>query len=267
MITTLLGITVGLVLALTGAGGGILAVPLLVFGLHLSIAEAGPISLLAVGMAAAFGAILGLKAGIVRYRAATLIALAGITLTPLGNWCAHQVQNSWLTILFSVVMVFVAYRTSVQVLYTREPYTETYFNQPCLQDNDSGKFIWTARCARLLALAGATAGFLSGLLGVGGGFVIVPALSRFSNLDMKATISTSLGVIAIVSLVSVVNSSITGHINWAIASPFGMGALIGMLIGGLIAKRLAGTTLQTAFAFLSLVTAIVMFLKALNEIV
>jgi hypothetical protein len=68
-----LGALVGLLLALTGAGGGILAVPLLVFALHLGVAEAAPIGLLAVGLAAAIGAALGLRDGIVRYRAAMLM--------------------------------------------------------------------------------------------------------------------------------------------------------------------------------------------------
>ncbi|MEJ7806353.1 MAG: TSUP family transporter, partial [Telluria sp.] len=69
-----LGMLTGVVMGLTGAGGGILAVPLLVFGLQLSVAEAGPIALLAVGAAAGVGALLGLRAGIVRYRAAVLVA-------------------------------------------------------------------------------------------------------------------------------------------------------------------------------------------------
>ena len=78
IIVLLLGLTVGVILALTGAGGGILAVPLLVFGAGLSMAEAGPIGLLAVGLAATLGAVMGLKNGTVRYKAALLIATAGI---------------------------------------------------------------------------------------------------------------------------------------------------------------------------------------------
>lgn len=65
-----LGLAVGMILSLIGAGGGIFAVPLLVFGSYISVAQSGPIRLMAVGMAAALGAILGLRAGVVRYRAA-----------------------------------------------------------------------------------------------------------------------------------------------------------------------------------------------------
>jgi uncharacterized membrane protein YfcA len=80
----ILGALVGVIMGLTGAGGGILAVPLLVFGLHLTVASAAPLGLLAVGIAAAMGAAVGLRAGVVRYRAALLIALTGIVFNPLG---------------------------------------------------------------------------------------------------------------------------------------------------------------------------------------
>ena len=84
VLTVFLGALVGIVMGLTGAGGGILAVPLLVFGLHLTIVEAGPVAMLAVGISATVGALLGLKANIVRYRATLLIAVSGILMAPLG---------------------------------------------------------------------------------------------------------------------------------------------------------------------------------------
>ena len=90
LLAILLGSVVGVVLALTGAGGGILAVPLLVFGLHLPMQQAAPIGLLAVGLAAALGAALGLREGIVRYRAATLIRVTGMLLAPFGIWLAQR---------------------------------------------------------------------------------------------------------------------------------------------------------------------------------
>jgi uncharacterized membrane protein YfcA len=104
MLTSLmLGLAVGLILALTGAGGGILAVPLLVFGAHIGVAQAGPIGLMAVGMAAALGAILGLRAGVVRYRAAVLIAVTGTLFSPAGLWLARRIDNRWLSVLFGML--------------------------------------------------------------------------------------------------------------------------------------------------------------------
>src|SRR5476651_1758496 len=101
-----MGMIIGAILALTGAGGGILAVPLLVFGLGLSIAQAAPVGLLAVGLAAGVGALLGLRQGIVRYRAAAYIAGVGVLLTPLGLWLAHHLPNEPLALGFAVVMVY-----------------------------------------------------------------------------------------------------------------------------------------------------------------
>ena len=79
-----LGAVVGAILALTGAGGGILAVPLLVFALHLTVSEAAPVGLIAVGSASAFAAVLGLRQGVVRYRAALVMGVVGMVLAPLG---------------------------------------------------------------------------------------------------------------------------------------------------------------------------------------
>jgi len=105
-----LGAIIGAVLALTGAGGGILAVPLLVFGLGLSMVEAAPVGLLAVGMAAAVGAVLGLRQGLVRYRAALFIALIGVAAAPFGLMLAHRLPNTPLQLVFAGVLVYACLR-------------------------------------------------------------------------------------------------------------------------------------------------------------
>ncbi|MEO6321471.1 MAG: sulfite exporter TauE/SafE family protein [Polaromonas sp.] len=263
VITLGLGLVVGIILAMTGAGGGILAVPLLIFGVGLSVAEAGPIGLLAVGLAAAFGAGLGLKAGTVRYKAALLMAGSGILFSPLGTWLAHRLDNRWLGVLFAVVLLFVAYRT-FQKAQAEATDSESGHHQtpPCIRDTDSGRLVWTTRCARALAISGTTAGFLSGLLGVGGGFVQVPALQRYTDWSMKSVVATSLAVIALVSVSGVLSSALTGHLNWTIAVPFCGGALAGMMGGRLIASRLAGPQLQKGFAAISALVAIGMIGKS-----
>ena len=84
-----LGVFVGMMMALTGAGGGILSVPLLVFGLNLSIASAGPIGLLAIAVAGSLGAINGLRTKLLRYRAVLVMAALGIVLAPIGVYMAQ----------------------------------------------------------------------------------------------------------------------------------------------------------------------------------
>jgi uncharacterized membrane protein YfcA len=261
-IALLLGLVVGLVLALTGAGGGILAVPLLVFGAGIGVAQAGPIGLLAVGMAAALGAVLGLRQGIVRYRAALLIAGVGMLVSPAGLWLAHRIDNRLLSALFGAVMLYVAMRTARQAL-GRAP-TITPGARPCIRDDATGRFIWTSTCARSLALSGSVAGFLSGLLGVGGGFVMVPALQRCTDLAMQSIVATSLAVIALVSASGVLASAATGSLDWAIAAPFAGGALAGMLGGRVVSVKLAGPQLQLGFAAVSTLVATGMIARAMQ---
>lgn len=262
MLTALaLGLVVGVILALTGAGGGILAVPLLVFGLQLGVAQAGPIGLLAVGMAAALGAVLGLRAGIVRYRAALLIAGAGVLLSPLGLWIAHRIDNRWLSVLFAMVLLLVAVRT-VRLARGGGAVQHDSEDHPCMRDIQTGRFVWTSACVRVLALSGAIAGLLSGLLGVGGGFIMVPALQRYTNLAMQSVVATSLAVIALVSVSGVVASALSGAMLWAVALPFAGGALAGMLGGRLVSAHLAGPQLQLGYAAVSGAVAIGMLAKA-----
>lgn len=260
-----LGLIVGAILALTGAGGGILAVPLLVFGAHLGLAQAGPIGLLAVGMSAALGAALGLKAKIVRYKAAALIAFTGMLLSPFGLWLAHRIDNRWLAVLFALVLLFVAQKTFRQAMGAQPAAgNEAERDLPCIRHAGTGRFIWTTRCARALALSGTIAGLLSGLLGVGGGFVMVPALRRFTNLDMQSIVATSLAVIALVSLTGVLTSAVAGVLEWRVAIPFSAGALAGMFGGRLVSERLAGPYLQMGFAAVSTAVALGMIARSVG---
>ncbi|MEQ1743054.1 MAG: sulfite exporter TauE/SafE family protein [Candidatus Nitrotoga sp.] len=259
-----LGLAVGAIMALTGAGGGILAVPLLVFGLQLSVAQAGPIGLLAVGLTAALGAAAGLKAGIVRYRAALLMSVTGIFLSPFGIWLAHRLDNRWLNILFSIILLFIAYWTVRQAKsHSTENEGGKIQKLTCVRDVNSGQFVWTTRCARVLAISGGIAGLFSGLLGVGGGFVIVPALQRYTDLVTQSVVATSLAVIALVSLTGVLFSATAGALNWVVAVPFCAGAFAGMMVGKLISSRLAGPHLQISFAVLSAVVAAGMMIKSI----
>ncbi|WP_020200649.1 sulfite exporter TauE/SafE family protein [Cupriavidus sp. WS] len=258
-----LGAVVGLILALTGAGGAILAVPLLLFVLHLSVAQAAPVALLAVGLSAAVGALLGLRAGIVRYRAALLMAVSGTLFSPVGLWFAHRLPNGPLTLLFAAVLAFVALRMFRQAAGsgTARVADAGQSVQPCQLDNRSGRFVWTASCSRALALSGVSAGFLSGLLGVGGGFVIVPALKKATNAPLHTIMATSLAVITLVSASGVVSTAIAGHMNWQVGMPFAAGAVLAMLGGRLVASRLSGARLQQGFAVVAGLIAIGMVAK------
>ena len=262
-----LGALVGLLLALTGAGGGILAVPLLVFALHLGVAEAAPIGLLAVGLAAAMSATLGLRDGIVRYRAAILMGGLAMVLAPLGVAAAQRVPNAPLTIAFAAVLGLSAWRMwqrGVQAIHARASAVRAAL--PCVLDARDGRLVWTRPCAQALALTGVAAGLLSGLLGVGGGFVIVPALTRFTELSARSVVATSLAVIALASIGGVGAAAWHGAIAWDIALPFAIGSVAASLLARVIAARVAGPRLQQGFAIVSACVAALLLARGLGAL-
>ncbi len=266
LISPALGILVGILMGLTGAGGGILSVPLLVFFLGLPIAEAAPIALCAVALASSIGAILGLKNKVLRYKAAGFMAIFGLALSPLGLWLAPQIPYAPLQILFSLILLYVAIRLLSQARNELKGIPEPNRKPPpCLINPAIGKLQWTMPCARALTLSGSLAGFLSGLLGVGGGFIIVPALKRYTDLPVKSIVATSLGVLAIVTGGGAIFSAASGNLNLIVAAPFSLAALVGLLFGQLIGKKMSGPNVQLIFAVFTLLIALSLLIKgALN---
>ena len=112
-----------------------------------------------------------------------------------------------------------------------------------------------------MAGSGLTAGFLSGLLGVGGGFIIIPALRRYTDLQMNACVATSMGVLTLISAMGVAVSMSHAPLNLVVGTPFIGGAVTGMLLGRHWSARLAGASLQQAFAVLCLCVAAAMVLS------
>jgi uncharacterized membrane protein YfcA len=258
LVPVLLGALIGLVMALTGAGGGVLSVPLLVFGLHLSLQQVAPVGLTAVFAAALLGAVLGLREGIVRYRAAALIGLAGMLIAPLGVWLAQILPNRPLLLAFALVLLFNGWRTLAQAAHP-DP---TPASRPCLTRAQDQRLSWTRPCARVLTGTGLLSGLLSGLLGVGGGFVIVPALSRYTDLGIRSVQATSLAVMTLVSLSAVASAAWHGAVAWALALPFALGAVLALLLGRQLAGRLPAARLQQAFAWFCIAVAGLLLARA-----
>lgn len=268
-----IGIFIGLVMGLTGAGGAILAVPLLMAVTALSLPQVAPTALVTVAAAAAFGAYLAWRKSFVRYRAAGLMALIGSCTAPLGLALAAVTPSNWLSLLFALILCFVALRLWQQALSAGKDdamftvlasegaaHRKTPF---CNLNDSTGRLIWTGSCTLCIAVTGAVTGFLSGLLGVGGGFFIVPALHNNTALSMHSAVGTSLMAIALTSVGVVLAALLKGQvIPLSLTAPMVCGALLGIGIGRAMAPRLAGTKLQLGFAALLVLVAVDMTARA-----
>jgi uncharacterized membrane protein YfcA len=227
--------------------------------------QAAPVGLIAVGAASAFGAVLGLREGLVRYRAAALIGITGMLLAPVGVRLARSIPNQPLMVAFAIVLAWVAWRMFNQTRTGRAAGAgPASTKMPCVLHPVEGRLIWTLPCAWVLAGTGAVSGVLSGLLGVGGGFVIVPSLTRYTNLPVRSIFATSLAVIALVSIGGVSAAAWQGAIAWNIALPFALGAVAALLAGRLIAARLNSARLQQGFAVTSAVVSALLLARGLG---
>lgn len=260
MLTSLaLGAAIGVILGLTGAGGGSLAVPALVFGLGLSVPQATPIALLAVAGSALVGTVEGFRRRLVRYRAATVMAVTGMAATPLGVMAAHRLPERLLLFLFALVLGAIALRGFL----LSGKVAEEDLAVPCRMNPATGQLRWTGRVARVMACIGAATGLLSGLLGVGGGFVMVPALRRASDIPVPGIVATSLMVMTLVSAAALFAALAQGAaLPSAIALPFAAAAALGMVGGRLTSRHLAARTIQRLFAILLAAVATGLLLKA-----
>ena len=164
-----LGACIGLVTGLTGAGGTVLAVPLLTIALGLNMQQAAAISLVAIALSAGMQSIRGLMHGVVRYKAAMLIAACGLLAAPVGVRLAAHLPQTWLKLAYAAVLLYVALLAWQRRVDTpSEPVSSA-----CRINPDTSRFNWTMPCTRRIMLTGAGAGLLSGLLGVGGGLSLI----------------------------------------------------------------------------------------------
>lgn len=269
-LTIACGAIVGFALGMTGGGGGIFAVPLLVYGLSVAPREAIGISLASVGGTALLGAIPRWQQGLLELRTGIVFAMGGMLGAPLGTWLSTLMPDAVLLVLFSGLMLVVALQMwrksgdpegrSVSVKAERKA-----ISRPCQRDAE-GRLLFTSGCVAMLSGLGVATGVLSGLFGVGGGFVIVPALVLFSGMAIHAAIATSLLVIFLVSISGVSAYVIGGgQLSWQLTLLFIVGGFVGMCVGSAVSSRLSGPRLQRIFSIAIVVVAIFVVIKSLTN--
>ena len=270
-----LGLVIGLALGALGGGGSILAVPVLVHLAGQAPSAATATSLVAVGVAAAVASIGHRRSGNVHWPAALAFVATGVPGSWAGTTVNQHIDGDVLLLLFSVLVLVAAHRmltacpscTKVgeeQALTARSPDVETLAG-PAHRDarataalappRPSRLVIPDARGAAKLLAAGTAVGFLTGLFGVGGGFVIVPALTLALGLSMPVAIGTSLVVIAGNAAVALGFRGVDA-VQWDIAVPFTLTMLVGSTIGSLVATRLPARRSLHAFAALLVAVAV-----------
>ena len=254
----LFGAVVGLALGLTGGGGSIFAVPLLIYGLGLAPHAATTVSLTAVSLTALAGAIDGVRAGLLEFRPALVFVATGVIAAPLGVALGKGASEATLVIGFAVLMLLIAakmwagagfqpaeartLRAGLRTGGHLEP-------GPVCRYSRDGRLRLNAPCSGALAGCGLLVGALSGFFGVGGGFIIVPALLLVTQMSIRRAVATSLLVIALIGIAGVAASWWQGNnVEWGLAGLFALGGLAGMGLGRLVAARLAGSVLQRLFA-------------------
>jgi uncharacterized membrane protein YfcA len=259
------GAIVGLSLGLTGGGGAIFAVPLLVYWIGVDPRTAVSISLVTVAATALVGAIERWWYGQVELRTGLLFAAAGMLTAPAGSWLGDRLPPRALLAAFAGLMLVIAVRMWRKASDRSEQTAACVFvsgvGPTCGRDAE-GRLRMTTRCFVLLTTVGLVVGLLSGLFGVGGGFLIVPALVAFATMDVFRAVGTSLFVMSLVGASAVAAQLVAGRsIPVEIVASFVAGSVPALFAGSRLGRRLGGATLARVFAMVIVLVATFIIFK------
>ncbi len=233
-----LAVVIGVSLGMLGGGGSILTVPILVYVAGLPAKEAIAASLFVVGVTSLAGMVAHARSGRVKWRTGLIFGLAGMVGAFLGGWAGGHLPGDWLLIAFALMMV----ATSLAMLRGRK--------------TDSGSAHGRADgelpLVRLL-VDGSVVGLVTGLVGAGGGFLVVPALVLLGGLPMSVAVGTSLLVIAMKSFAGLAGYLTSVQLDWPLILGVTAAAIAGSLLGGRLAGKVPEVALRKAFGWFVLV--------------
>lgn len=230
VLTVVLAVLVGVSLGLLGGGGSVLTVPLLVYVAQQGPREAIATSLLVVAATSALGAVSHARAGRVRWRTALSFGGAGMLGAYGGGRVGALLPGTLLLVLFAVLLV----ATSVAMLRGSDP--------------DEGAATGYASVWHVL-LHGIIVGFVTGVVGAGGGFLVVPALVLLGGLPMHAAVGTSLVVIAMKSTAGFAGYVSATAIDWPLAIAVVLAASLGAIVAGRASDRIDADRLRVGFGW------------------
>jgi len=258
----ILAILVGVSLGLIGSGGSILTVPILVYVMGVNPILATAYSLFIVGSTALVGGVQSALQKRVDFKTVLIFGIPSITAVYLTRmWLVPQIPSELFTIgslvitksigimvLFAIVMVL----ASVSMI------------RPCKDCDENTEDAPLKYNYPMILLEGSVVGLLTGLVGAGGGFLIIPALVILARMPMKLAVGTSLFIIAAKSLIGFIGDLQGSQvIDWKILGTFTGLAGIGIFIGIYLSKRISGDKLKKSFGWFVLIMGIYIFIKEL----
>lgn len=261
-IVTILGfisaIIIGISLGLIGGGGSILTVPALVYLLHISPVLATAYSLFVVGATSLVGSFTFMRKGLVDYKTAAVFATPSfiavfltrkflvpaipLEIFTIGEWV--MTKDIAIMVFFALIMLAASF-SMIRNGKMKSEDQEIKFNYP------------------LIAIEGALVGVLTGLVGAGGGFLIIPALVLLARLPMKLAVGTSLLIIAVKSLIGFLGDIFNQPIEWQFLLIFSGLSLVGIFIGSWLSTKIDGKHLKKGFGWFVLVMAVYILGKEL----
>ena len=263
-ITEILGyvgaFVVGLVLGLTGGGGSIITVPVMVYLMSVNPVTATAYSLFVVGTTSSIGAFQNYRRKLVDFKTAFIFALPAFTvvyltrryLVPaipdiLFNINDFEITKNRFVMLFFATIMFLA---SFSMIKKRK-------NIVISADENTLKSIE-------LVLIGVGVGLLTGIIGAGGGFLIIPALVLLAKLPMKMAIGTSLLIVTVNSLIGFTGDLQSRAIDWPFLLLFTGISIVGIIVGVYSTKYISGSHLKRGFGWFTLIMAIYIVFKELS---
>lgn len=252
-------LTVGLVLGLIGGGGSILTLPVLVYVMHINPVTATAYSLFVVGVTSTIGAYKNFKKGLVDVKTAVIFAIPAFLsvyftrriivpaipteLFTIGNYVVTK--DVFIMIFFAIIMLL----ASFSMIRSRKD-----------NGNKDANIIYNFP---LIAIEGILVGVLTGIVGAGGGFLIIPALVLLAKLPMKKAVGTSLLIISAKSLIGFLGDLKTTEIDWPFLLIFTSISVIGIIIGVYLSKFVSAKKLKKGFGWFTLLMAIYIIFKEL----
>lgn len=252
---------IGVVLGLIGGGGSILTVPILVYLMFVNPVTATAYSLFIVGITALVGAIRNIQKGLVDFKTAIVFAIPALIavystrkylvpaipeeLFSVGSFV--MTKNIAIMLFFAVIMLV----ASVSMIRNKRSESDEEsvinYNIP------------------LIIIEGLVVGVLTGIVGAGGGFLIIPALVLFARLPMKKAVATSLLIIAIKSLIGFIGDIENLDIDWTFLIKFTAISVVGIFLGIYLSKFINGKSLKKSFGWFVLVMGIYIVYKELTK--